>query len=192
MAPDKNPRSPRKAAVAAKIPTIQEIAAGEIARGNKVVYYTSYHDPASILRREGAPDETLFIDGKTSSAQRVRAVRRFHQDSDANEITITAAGTESIDLTPATAIIFGNQPLTYADYKQTVDRLHRRGQDKVVRVYDPIAVGTIDVRIEALITAKREEFERLVADSKEEESWFAESDRKNAGMVIGEMLESLV
>ena len=101
---------------------------------------------------------------------------------------VTSAGGESVDLTTAADIVYANKPLTHADEKQMLDRLHRRGQTKEVRAFHIITSDTVDERVERLIERKREEYERFVPRSKEFVRWFEEDENEN----IRKLLESMI
>ena len=181
----------RLKAIEPKIPLIDELVKESIDAGDKVVLYTTYIPAAEDFTRRYEEYGVCSLDGRTPNVERAKIIKQFEDDPEKRVFVVTAAGGESIDLTPARRIIYANKPLTYADEKQMLDRLNRRGQRNVVKAYHLVTLGSIDERIQRLIERKKEEYDRVIHRSKEFVNWFEESESQNVRELIEGMVLSL-
>lgn len=157
----------RKKAIQAKYPLLDEVLEQVIAQdGNKAVVYTTYREVVEKLQRlYGNKYGVCAITGFTSGPERVRQIGEFNDRPDKRLFIVTAAGGESIDLSRHNCLIYMNDPLTYADKKQVLDRFHRREQRQQVQAFHLTTVGSVDERIDKLIDKKRQEYQRTVHDA---------------------------
>jgi SNF2 family DNA or RNA helicase len=156
----------RLRAIGPKYPVLDDILS-KILEGNKekVVIYSSYRDVVhGIADKYNKKYGTCCLTGESSGTERAAQINRFNEDWK-RIFVVSAAGGESVDLTAASNIIYMNKPLTYADEKQMLDRLHRRRQTRPVISYNLVTADSIDARIENLISKKREEYKRTVHDA---------------------------
>ena len=179
----------RREAVEAKYLDAMAIVSRARKSGEKVVLYTTYVAAAKKLEEMLREYQPMVLTGVTSSLERARLVKEFATRSDRGVFIITAAGGESVDLTPANHFVFLNKPLTYADQDQAVKRVMRRGQRRPVTVHHLIAADTIDERIEALLQRKRVEFERVFHRDKEISRWFRDNERDNVRELVQEYIK---
>lgn len=177
----------RQKVIEAKQEVIKTLVKEHI-RKNKIVLYSTYVDAAENFAKKFKKRGVCYLDGRTGNEDRRIAVEQFKDNDDKRMFVVTAAGGESIDLTPASVIIYGNKPLTYADEKQMLDRLHRRGQRKNVKAFHVIVKGTIEEKIQALIERKKIEFSNLVEDKSNYMQWFEESEKSNLRELIKTMI----
>jgi RNA polymerase sigma factor (sigma-70 family) len=132
----------------------------------KVVIFTTYLNVVDqLIERYGSKYGFCKITGATQGQERVAQLEAIRNDPDKRLFIITSAGQESLDLSSVSRIIYVNKPLTYADEKQVLDRLHRRGQAKQVVASHIITTDSIDERIAKLTERKREEYKRTVHDA---------------------------
>jgi SNF2 family DNA or RNA helicase len=89
--------------------------------------------------------------------KRLDVIKDFNSNPKRRVLLSTlGVGGEGLDITGASIIINIDSPLTYAELKQGIDRLHRIGQlyDVFSTIYK--AAGTIDERVKAIVTRKKE------------------------------------
>ena len=109
---------------------------------------------AQDLRREGIC--CFRITGDTPKQERVSLVKRFNEgDTPVFLISLKAGGT-GLNLTGADVVVHYDPWWNVAAQNQATDRAHRIGQTKIVTVYKLIAKDTIEERILALQTTKKE------------------------------------
>ena len=179
----------RQKAIEPKIPIIGEILKQSIdIDRRKAVLYTTYVSTAEDFRERFDNFGVCYIAGKTPSRDRAKAVEEFKSNSEKRLFIITSAGGESIDLSPASDFIYANKPLTHADEKQGLDRVHRRGQKQSVRAFNITTRDTIDERIDGLLRRKRLEYEQVVHNSRGYVRWFEESEGNNIKELIATMV----
>ena len=181
----------RLKAIEPKIPLIDELVKEGVNAGDKTVLYTTYISAAEEFTRRYEGYGVCSLDGRTPNTERAKIIKQFEDDPEKRVFVVTAAGGESIDLTPARRIIYANKPLTYADAKQMLDRLNRRGQQNTVQAYHLVTLGSIDERIQKLIERKKKEYDMVIHDSKEFVNWFEESESRNVRELIEGMVSSL-
>ncbi len=169
----------RKAAIKIKINEACKLAKQNIKKGHKVVIYTTYIDFAKQVAKKLKDFNPCYLDGATLSKDRKKQIEDFNQDPEKQVFIVTSAGSDSIDLTASDSIIFLNKPLTYADEKQMLDRLHRRGQKKTVNAFHLTVAGTIEEKIDKLIQGKKEEYERTIRNPDDYTDWFIDHQEGN-------------
>ncbi len=80
--------------------------------------------------------------------------------------------------------------MTYADEKQALDRINRRGQRRNMRAFHITTAGTVDERIDAINARKRDEYERVVHGSAVFARWFEENEAENIRELLSGMISS--
>ncbi len=178
----------RQKAIEPKMPLISELVKKSIQESRKAVVYTTYIPAASEFRERFRRYGVCYIDGKSNNTERVKNVREFEKKDNKRVFVVTSAGAESIDLTPGSDLYIANKPLTFADEKQVLDRLHRRRQRRKVRAFHIKTNNTIDDRIEKLVDRKREEYKRVVHEARGFERWYTENEQENIKELIEGML----
>jgi len=182
----------RLKAIEPKYPVLDEILS-KILKGNneKVVIYSSYRDVVhGIADKYDKEYGTCYLTGQSSGPERAAQINRFNECDWKKIFVVSAAGGESVDLTAAANIIYMNKPLTFADEKQLLDRLHRRRQTRPVVSYNLVTSESIDARIENLIGKKREEYKRTVHDAFGYEPEIRDSLEQNLKQLITELISS--
>lgn len=123
--------------------------------GLKVVVFSQYLQMLALI------EEHLFRSGigyasiKGSTSDRGAEVNRFRDDPDCRVFTASLrAGGLGIDLTSASVVIHYDRWWNQAREDQATDRVHRLGQNKGVQVLKLITRGTIEEKIDELITRK--------------------------------------
>jgi len=137
--------------------------------GEKVIIFTVSEKWITILegrmRKKGM--FPLRITGKEGEQEREDAKNLFRDSERHNVILIDEAGSESINLQAASAMIFLDLPWSYGDFLQTVGRAQRIGSrhESIVLAF-LIARGTIDEhKMEILREEKKPLFDSLFGEA---------------------------
>jgi SNF2 family DNA or RNA helicase len=93
------------------------------------------------------------LDGNT--ADRARPVQRFQSGEVPLMLVSLKAGGVGLNLTRADTVILYDPWWNPAAEAQAIDRAHRIGQDKPVFVYELIASGTVEEKMQSLKARKR-------------------------------------
>ncbi len=141
-----------------KLELLDELLDTILAEGASVLVFTQYVQMARILEghlaARGVP--TQLLHGGTPVARREEMVRRF-QDGEVPVflLSLKAAGT-GLNLTRAGHVVHYDRWWNPAVEAQATDRAYRIGQTQPVQVHRIIAEGTVEDRIAAMLTRKRE------------------------------------
>ncbi|ATL87664.1 DEAD/DEAH box helicase [Streptomyces malaysiensis] len=141
-----------------KLELLDELLDTILAEGAAVLVFTQYVRMAHILEghlaARGVPAQLLH--GGTPVARREEMVRRF-QDGEVPVflLSLKAAGT-GLNLTRAGHVVHYDRWWNPAVEAQATDRAYRIGQTQPVQVHRIIAEGTVEDRIAAMLTRKRE------------------------------------
>lgn len=144
----------RRLAALAKMGAVTEWVESMLEEDKKVVLAAHHRDVVDELAtRFGG----FKIQGGMSVEDVEDAKSRFQNDPDARVITLSIqAAKTGHTLTAAQDICFVELPFTPADLDQTAARCHRMGQRGIVTAHRLLAAGTIDERLDDLISMKRE------------------------------------
>jgi SNF2 family DNA or RNA helicase len=143
--------------------TIDELLANK----HKALVFSQFVDHLSILReeldRKGIAYQ--YLDGSTSIKDRKKSVEAFQNgEGDVFLISLKAGGT-GLNLTAADYVLHMDPWWNPAVEDQASDRAHRLGQQRPVTIYRFITRGTIEERILALHSTKRELADSLLEGS---------------------------
>jgi SNF2 family DNA or RNA helicase len=160
-----------------KLTRLEEILAEALAEGDKALCFTQFAEFGHTLRnhlQERLGREVLFLHGGTSKPARDEMVSRFQADDGPPlfVLLLKADGT-GLNLTAANHVVHFDRWWNPAVEDQATDRAFRIGQRKNVQVRKLTCVGTLEERIDTLITQKRELAERIVGSG---ERWITELD----------------
>ena len=131
---------------------------GEVTdEGHKALVFSQFTSFLSIVRRqldsEGIPYE--YLDGKTRNRQ--APVERFQNDPDCKLFLISLkAGGQGLNLTAAEYVFLLDPWWNPAVESQAIDRAHRIGQSRRVFAYRLITRDTVEEKVLALQSSKRE------------------------------------
>ena len=108
------------------------------------------------------------ITGDVSAQERDQARLRFTNDPTCRVMFITTAGSASLNLQSAGVIIFYDTPWSYGDLVQTIGRAQRIGslQEHVLLIH-LINKGTIDVRVMAKVSDKKDLSDSILGNTAE-------------------------
>ncbi|HEY6797189.1 MAG TPA: DEAD/DEAH box helicase [Kineosporiaceae bacterium] len=163
----------RLAGRSGKLAALDELTDVILASGESMLVFTQYRQLGELLQRHlddrGVP--SLFLHGGVPVAQRERMVRRFQAGQVPVFVLSLKAGGTGLTLTRATHVVHYDRWWNPAVEDQATDRAYRIGQDRPVQVHRLIAEGTLEDRIAALLTSKRELADAVVGSG---EGWITE------------------
>jgi len=144
-----------KGATSGKFELFKEIMEETLESGEKAVVFSQYLEMLDMigdwLESIGVKFESL----RGSTVDRGKVVKRFQNDPDCNVfLGSLMAGGLGIDLTAASVVIHYDRWWNAAREDQATDRVHRIGQTRGVQVFKLITRGTLEEKIDTMITAK--------------------------------------
>jgi non-specific serine/threonine protein kinase len=137
---------------------LRELAEEIASRQEKVLIFTQFREMAAPIANFlttlfGRPG--LVLHGGTPVGERKKLVDRFqHEDGPPFFVLSLKAGGSGLNLTAASHVIHFDRWWNPAVENQATDRAFRIGQNKNVMVHKFVCKGTIEEKIDALITAK--------------------------------------
>ncbi len=139
---------------------LEEVAAS----GRKALVFSQWVETLAELRRRLGRFGPLEYHGRISHAHRQETVRRFRDDPHCHVLLISyGAGSVGLNLQFANYVFLFDRWWNPAVEDQAINRVHRIGTDGPVTVTRFLAVDTIEERIEAILTQKRELFEIILS-----------------------------
>ncbi|MFG1813984.1 SNF2-related protein [Kribbella sp. NPDC049174] len=141
-----------------KLELLDELLETIVAEDGAVLVFTQYVAMARLLERHLAERGigTQLLHGGTPVPKREEMVERFQAgDVPVFLLSLKAAGT-GLNLTRADHVVHYDRWWNPAVEDQATDRAYRIGQTKPVQVHRLIAEGTIEDRIAAMLSSKRE------------------------------------
>ncbi len=154
-----------------KLIRVEELLEEILAEGDRVLCFTQFAEWGHLLRpylarRFGT--EPLWLHGGVPRKKRDEMVERFQRSGDADSagcpillVSLRAGGT-GLNLTAASHVIHLDRWWNPAVEDQATDRAYRIGQQRTVLVHKLVCTGTVEERIDEMITRKRALAERVV------------------------------
>ena len=165
------------AARSGKLVRVEELLDEIVDVGDKVLCFTQFTDwgdrlVAHLADRYGR--EPLWLHGGVPRRARERMMDAF-AEPDGPQIFLLSlkAGGTGLNLTAASHVIHVDRWWNPAVEDQATDRAYRIGQSRTVQVHKMVCTGTIEERIDEMITSKRELAERVVGSG---EQWITKLD----------------
>ncbi len=146
-----------------------------LAAGDKALCFTQFAAWGELLRphlehRFGV--EALWLHGKVRRPARDAMVERFQDPAGPPLFLVSLkAGGTGLNLTAASHVIHLDRWWNPAVEDQATDRAYRIGQSRTVQVHKLVTAGTVEERIDELITAKRDLAQKVVGTG---EDWLTE------------------
>ncbi|WP_051198381.1 DEAD/DEAH box helicase [Gordonia shandongensis] len=160
-----------------KLELLVDVLSTLIAEGDRALIFTQFAAFGALLSEWLEPvlgAELPVLDGSMPRAERDRLVTRFGGDDGPPALLATLkAGGTGLNLVAATHVIHIDRWWNPAVEDQATDRAYRIGQTRNVQVRKFICVGTLEERIDEMITAKRELSSLTVNTG---ESWLTDLD----------------
>ncbi|MFZ2956073.1 MAG: DEAD/DEAH box helicase [Candidatus Ozemobacteraceae bacterium] len=165
-----------------KFQRLREITESIAAKGEKALIFTQYKEMTEplaeflggVFGRSG-----LVLHGSTPVKERRTLVDRFQNDETVPFFVLSLkAGGVGLNLTAAAHVIHFDRWWNPAVENQATDRAFRIGQKKNVLVHKFVCRGTIEERIDALLTSKKSMSEEILAGGGEAVLTTEMSDRQ--------------
>jgi SNF2 family DNA or RNA helicase len=174
-----------------KLDRVEELLDEIIGAGDKVLCFTQFTEwgerlVGHLTRSYGT--EPLWLHGGVPRRRRDDLVARF-ADPDGPPIFLLSlkAGGTGLNLTAATHVIHLDRWWNPAVEDQATDRAYRIGQSRTVQVHKLVTAGTIEERIDEMITAKRELAQRVVGSG---EQWITKLSTAELREVVALRVEA--
>ncbi|XP_057247725.1 ATP-dependent helicase rhp16 isoform X3 [Beta vulgaris subsp. vulgaris] len=148
------------------------------AKGIVFSQFTSFLDLIMYsLKKSGIT--CVLLEGSMTITARDNAIKRFHEDSDCRVFLISLkAGGVALNLTVASHVFLMDPWWNPAQERQAMDRIHRIGQYKPIRIVKFVIENTIEERILKLQEKKELVFEGTVGGSSDALAKLTEADLK--------------
>ena len=158
-----------------KLDRFDELLETILDAGERTLVFTQYREMGNLLSahvesRYGV--SAPFLHGGSTLKQRQQMVDDF-QSKQAHPVQIISlrAGGTGLNLTAASRVIHYDRWWNPAVEDQATDRTWRIGQDKTVFVHKLVCQGTLEERIDAMLTEKRALADAVVGT---DEAWLTE------------------
>ncbi len=144
------------AEASAKLELLEELLQEALDGGHRVIVFSQFVSMLHLIRDQLTAAETPFcyLDGSTKD--RAAVVDRFQTGEVPVFLMSLKAGGVGLNLTAADTVIHFDPWWNPAVEMQATDRAHRIGQKSVVTAYKLIARGTVEEKILALQSRKRD------------------------------------
>ncbi|RNF40000.1 DEAD/DEAH box helicase [Planococcus salinus] len=143
--------------------------AGEIAeRGEQCLIFTQYIGMGHLLQQalnELYGHEVPFLTGNMPKQQRDSLVASFQSGKFPIFILSLKAGGTGLNLTAATHVLHADRWWNPAVENQATDRAYRIGQTQFVHVHKFVTIGTIEEKIDSLLTQKQSMSDQFIQSS---------------------------
>lgn len=154
-----------------KFTRLKEIAENIYEKRERLLVFTQYREmcgPIADFLKTIFKSEGLVIHGGVTPAKRTKIVERFSQDDEYVPFMVLSlkAGGVGLNLTSANHVVHFDRWWNPAAENQATDRAFRIGQKKNVQVYKFVTQGTIEEKIDKLISGKTELSESIVTENK--------------------------
>ena len=151
----------------AKLERLKDIVKERTDNGQKIIIFTNWVQVALKLKEELKEYNVQMIHGEVKTKEKQIAEEEFQTNPDCKVLigTIGSMGT-GLNLTAANCVVFMDEPWTYSNFSQAIDRAHRIGTKGQIDIISLITKNTIDERIHNLILSKKNISDLIVDGSK--------------------------
>ncbi|MGI4895554.1 MAG: DEAD/DEAH box helicase, partial [Janthinobacterium lividum] len=158
-----------------KLQLLDDVVTSARSEGEKVLCFTQFAEFGRLLTphlSELTGEPVSFLHGGVARRARDAMVAEF-SDSDGPGVMFLSlkAGGTGLNLTAANHVVHVDRWWNPAVENQATDRAYRIGQRRSVQVRKLVSVGTVEERIDAMITRKRELAETVVGSG---EGWISD------------------
>ena len=134
----------------------------------KVVIFSQYLEMINIIQHHCTAQNIKSITLTGQSKNRGNLIKEFQTNPDIKVfIASLLAGGTGIDLTAASVVIHYDRWWNPTKENQATDRVHRIGQHKNVHVFKLITKGTLEEKIDSLISKKSAIFSRFLENDRQ-------------------------
>jgi SNF2 family DNA or RNA helicase len=165
---DKGPLAGRSGKCERIVEMLEEV----VEEGDAALVFTQYREMGELLKKllgERLNCTIPFLHGGTPAAERERLINTFQENANAGPIFLLSlkAGGFGLNLTRANHVFHFDRWWNPAVEEQATDRVHRIGQTRRVQVHKFVCIGTIEDRIDRLLTEKAALADRIVGSGDE-------------------------
>jgi SNF2 family DNA or RNA helicase len=155
-----------------KLEALDDLLEVILAEGEPALVFTQYVEMGRLLARHLASRcPTAFLHGGLAARRRDDMVRRFQVGEVPVFLISLRAGGFGLNLSRASHVVHFDRWWNPAVEDQATDRAHRIGQDRTVQVHRLVTEGTVEDKIAALLSRKRDLADRVVGAG---EAWVSE------------------
>ncbi|MBM7704013.1 DEAD/DEAH box helicase [Metabacillus iocasae] len=143
------------------------------AQGESCLIFTQYIEMGTMIERmveKELKEKALFLHGSLSKTARDEMVESFQRGDSSIFILSLRAGGTGLNLTAANHVIHVDRWWNPAIENQATDRAYRIGQTKFVHVHKLMTIGTIEERIDKMMTEKQTLNDQIIG----EQQWITE------------------
>ena len=158
----------RAVADSAKLELLMDLVPEMLAEGRRILLFSQFTSMLALIQEELAKQNIPYALLTGDVVDRATPIQRFQDGKVALFLISLKAGGTGLNLTAADTVIHYDPWWNPAVETQATDRAHRIGQTKSVFVYKLITVGTVEEKIVALQTRKRDLVEGLMNESRKE------------------------
>lgn len=146
-----------------KFDLLRELLEEALGSGHKIVIFSQYLQMIEIIKKHLTSLGVGHVALTGQSRDRGSIIQRFQTDENCRVfVGSLLAGGIGIDLTAASVVIHYDRWWNASKENQATDRVHRIGQNKNVQVLKLVTRGTLEEKIDRLISSKRSLFEKFV------------------------------
>lgn len=161
-----------------KLALADDLLTGAFANGAKVLAFTQFTAFGHLLVpywRERFGVDVPFLHGGVAKADRDAMVARFQAEPDTPEVMLLSlrAGGTGLTLTAASHVLHLDRWWNPAVENQATDRAYRIGQQRAVTVHTLVSAGTVEERIDQVLTDKSALADLAIGPG---EGWMADLD----------------
>jgi len=156
-----------------KLNRLTEMLEQALAEDDRVLIFTQYAEMGDLLQQHLTTTfgESLYLHGGTPATRRSELIARFQDGGPRIFVLSLKAGGAGINLTRANRVFHYDRWWNPAVENQATDRAFRIGQTQAVQVHKMICRGTLEERIDDLITRKMSLADEIVGTG---EGWLTE------------------
>jgi SNF2-related domain/SNF2 Helicase protein/Helicase conserved C-terminal domain len=159
-----------------KLDRLTEMLDETVAAGDRALVFTQFREMGDRLAphlEKALAVPVLYLHGGVSRAARDEMVRRFQEETPGPPLFVLSlkAGGTGLNLTRASRVFHFDRWWNPAVEDQATDRAHRIGQSRAVQVYRLLTSGTVEEKIDAVLTDKRALADRVIGAG---ETWITE------------------
>ncbi len=144
----------------------KELLEESLQSGQKVVIYSQFLNMIGIMEKYLTETAVDFVSLTGKTANREKIIERFNEDPACRVfVGSLKAGGVGIDLVAASVVIHYDRWWNAAKEDQATDRVHRIGQKRGVQVFKLVTEGTLEEKIAALISKKRNLMDSVIEES---------------------------
>jgi len=149
-----------------KLDLTGETVGAYIEGGHRMLIFSQFTKMLAIIRRllDDNGVEYFYLDGATPSMERLQMAERFNSGFGQVFLISLKAGGTGLNLTGADTVIHYDPWWNPAVMDQASDRAHRFGQKRTVQVINIVAKDTIEERIIALQTMKKDLVDTVIQE----------------------------